>query len=151
MINLTKNGLNNTIREAKSEEAEYIDNKIVEFNKKQVPFTQDQTPVIKNYVIKKNDEIIAGINACIYHWGILYIDVLFVDEQHRRKKLGSQLLEQVEQEAKVMGASLSHLDTFDFQAKDFYLKQGYTVFGVLENCPKGHKRYYLSKTLTTII
>jgi GNAT superfamily N-acetyltransferase len=149
MNNVTKKKvLSNTILEATPEEAEYIDNKIVEFNKKQVPFTQEQTPVFKNYIIKENNEIIAGINTCIYHWGILYIDVLFVDEHHRGKKLGSQLLERVEQEAKAMGASLSHLDTFDFQAKDFYLKQGYTIFGVLENCPKGHQRYYLSKTLT---
>ncbi|PPE03578.1 hypothetical protein HCUR_00960 [Holospora curviuscula] len=25
--------------------------------------------------------------------------------------------------------------TFDFQVKDFYLKQGYEIFGVLEDCP----------------
>jgi len=32
-------------------------------------------------------------------------------------------------------------------SKDFYLKHGYEIFGVLDNCPKGHKRYYLKKTL----
>jgi GNAT superfamily N-acetyltransferase len=137
-----------TIMPATAVEAEFIDNKIVEFNKTQVPFTQKQTPLFKNYVIKDNDSIIAGINACLYHWGILYIDVLFVDEKHRGKQLGRKLLEYVENEAIAMGATLSHLDTFDFQAKDFYLKYGYTIFGVLENCPKNHKRYYLSKPLS---
>lgn len=133
---------------ATSEEAELIDNKIVEFNKDQVPFTQKETPLFRNYVIKEDDKIIAGINACIYHWGILYIDVLFVDENHRGKNLGRQLLEHVENEAKAMGAYLSHLDTFDFQAKDFYLKHGYDIFGTLENCPPNHNRYYLKKELS---
>jgi hypothetical protein len=38
-----------------------------------------------------------------------------------------------------------HLDTFDFQAKDFYVKHGYEVFGVLEDCPEGHVRYFMKK------
>lgn len=135
------------ILEATPDEAEFIDTQIVEFNKAKVPFTQEQTPIFKNYVIKEEGSVIAGINAIIYHWGILYIDVLFVSEQHRRKNLGRTLLQQVENDAKAMGATLSHLDTFDFQANDFYLKNGYQVFGVLENCPAGHKRYYLSKSL----
>jgi hypothetical protein len=29
----------------------------------------------------------------------------------------------------------------DFQAKDFYKKNGYEVFGELDNVPDGHKRY----------
>lgn len=37
---------------------------------------------------------------------------------------------------------LAHLDTFDFQANNFYLKLEYEVFGELENYPPGHKRYY---------
>jgi GNAT superfamily N-acetyltransferase len=146
MSSLTNNKPH-TIVPATAADAEFIDNKIVEFNKNQVPFTQKQTPLFKNYVIKDNDSIIAGINACVYHWGILYIDVLFVDEKYRGQQLGRRLLEYVEDEATAMGATLSHLDTFDFQAKDFYLKQGYKIFGVLENCPKDHERYYLSKPL----
>ena len=35
----------------------------------------------------------------------------------------------------------------NFQAKDFYIKHGYEVFGVLDDCPKGHKRYYMKKVL----
>lgn len=50
-------------------------------------------------------------------------------------------------DAKAMGVKLVHLDTFDFQAKDSYLKHGYKILGVLGDCPKGHKRYYLKKIL----
>ena len=135
------------ILKATQEEAVYIDQQLGAFNGTQVPFTQAQTPMFLNYVIKDKDVIVAGINTCLYHWGMLYISELFVEEAFRGKRLGIQLLDYVEQEAISLGGLLSHCDTFDFQAKDFYLKYGYKIFGVLENCPPGHKRYYLSKAI----
>ena len=132
------------------DESDYISDEIMKFNAIQVPFTQKTTPIFKRYVIKNENEIIAGINAVIYHWGILYIDELFVSESYRHKMLGSHLMERVESEAKEIGATLAHTDTFDFQAKNFYLKHGYEVFGVLEDCPQKHNRYYLKKVLVQI-
>lgn len=129
------------------EESEYISDEIMSFNAHKVPFTQKETPIFKKYVIKNNNTIIAGINTVMYHWGILFIDELFVSESNRQKQFGSYLLKKVEEEAKELGATLSHTDTFDFQAKDFYLKQGYEVFGILENCPPEHCRFYLKKIL----
>lgn len=129
------------------EECEHISDEIMHFNARAVPFTQKETPVFKRYVLKDNNEVIAGINAFIYHWGMLFIDELFVSEAYRHKQLGTYLMNRVEEEAKEIGATLSHTDTFDFQAKDFYLKQGYEIFGVLENCPPNHNRYYLKKKL----
>lgn len=128
-------------------EINFVDDKLGEFNRSQVPATQDPTLIVKNYIIKDKGRIIAGIKSDIYHWGILYIEVLFVDEKYRDQYLGSALLQRVEQEAKAMGATLSHTDTFDFQALNFYLKHGYKIFGILEDCPKDHKRYYLKKIL----
>ncbi len=125
-----------------------VDDKIVAFNKDNVPFTQDNDFISLNFHIKdETGFVIAGINSCLYCWGMLYIDVLFVEESHRRQQYGNFLLNKVECEAKLMGASLSHLDTFDWQAKDFYLKAGYEIFGILDACPPGHKRYYMKKTL----
>lgn len=129
------------------EECELISDKVMHFNASVVPFTQKETPIFKRYVMKDHNEIIAGINAVIYHWGMLFIDEIFVSENYRHQKLGSYLMRKVEQEAIELGATLAHLDTFDFQAKDFYLKQGYEIFGVLENCPPNHSRYYLKKSL----
>lgn len=76
-----------------------------------------------------------------------YLELLFVDEAHRNKGLATILLQRVEKEAKAMGVSLVHTDSYEFQAKDFYLKQGYEVFGVLNDCPQGYTRYYLKKNL----
>ena len=81
----------------------------------------------------------------MYCWNVAYIETLWVDESHRGQGLGAKLLAEVENTAKEKGCYLIHLDTFDFQAKEFYEKQGYVVFGVLEDCPKGHCRYYLKK------
>lgn len=136
------------------EEMEFIDDSLGEFNSKMVPFTQarnekNRPVLLKNYVIKDGDKVIAGIKSEVCLWGILYIERLFVDEAYRNNGLGSLLLNKVECEAKIeVNASLAHTDTFDFQAKDFYLKHGYEVFGVLDDCPPGHKRFYLKKVLS---
>lgn len=101
-----------------------------------------------NYNLQDNGVIIGGIHANLYFLkSIMHVDHLFVDEKYRGQDFGSLLLEKVEEIAKERGATLSHLDTFDFQAKDFYIKHGYEVFGVLDDCPKGHKRYYMKKAL----
>src|SRR5690242_18379401 len=92
---------------ATKEEVEFANNRLGEFNLSLVPATQNPTFVLKNYAIKDKEAIIAAIKAEVYHWGILYIEILFVDENHRRKGLGSTLLKKVEQEAKEMGANLA--------------------------------------------
>jgi GNAT superfamily N-acetyltransferase len=138
---------NFTITPGTEKDAEFIVNSLLAYNHAQVPFTQSPASIPKNYIIKDGDEIIAGLNASIYRWKILFVDMFFVDPHYRGKDLGTTLLKHAEDEARAMGVTLSHLDTFDFQAKDFYIKQGYEVFGVLDDCPKDHKRYYLKKLL----
>jgi GNAT superfamily N-acetyltransferase len=124
-----------------------IDQKLFEFNKLCVPATQKPEVINLNFTIKNGDEVIAGICGDVYIWKILYISVFFIEEDYRHQGLGAILLNKVEEKAKQLGATLAHLDTFDFQAKDFYIKHGYEVFGVLDDCPKGYKRYYMKKVL----
>ena len=131
---------------ATSEEAEMLNDKINAFVASQVSCHGD-TEILKDYVTKENGLIIAGIRSCFYLGECLAINVLFVEESHRLKGLGTLLLNQVEADARAMGAKMSHLDTFNHQAKDFYLKHGYEIFGVLENCPAEHKRYFMKKIL----
>lgn len=144
---MNKNNKNLELIEATKAEADYIDDKITDYCNSKVPFTQKQNIIFLNYVVKDNVIIVAGIKADIYYWNILYIQVLWVDEKYRGQKLGTKLLNRVEQEAKDLGVKLVHLDTFDFQAPEFYLKHGYEIFGTLDDCPKGHKRYYMKKRL----
>lgn len=122
---------------------------ITRYNHSQVPLTQKERFVpIRKKIVDDQGHIIAGCLAEMYCWHIVWVDVLWVDEPYRKQGLGSQLLQAVEDDARRAGCELIHLDTFDFQAKDFYLRHGYEVFGILEDCPKGHCRYNLKKTLT---
>jgi hypothetical protein len=45
------------------------------------------------------------------------------------------------------GAARATLDTFNPGAKVYYLKQGYKVFGALEDYPPGYTKFFLAKTL----
>jgi GNAT superfamily N-acetyltransferase len=91
-------------------------------------------------------EIVGGVVAAIY-WDWLYIDLMWLEEAHRKCGYGSRLLTMVEAEARQRGAKHAYLDTFSFQALDFYKKHGYQVFGKLRDFPPGHQRYFLTKEL----
>lgn len=131
------------------DEQRFVRDKIVEFNAVRVPFTQDVPFVVLAYGINGPENSIAGgIIAVEYCWHCVSIEVLWVDERCRNVGYGTALLRRIEREARERGCALIHLDTFDFQAKDFYVKHGYEVFGVLKDCPPGHERYYLKKDLT---
>ena len=100
------------------------------------------------FVIKdKNETEIGGVLAGIGYWNGLEIKILWVKETHRKKGIGTKLLKYTEKIAKEKGAYISMIDTFDFQAENFYLKNGYNPIGEIKDFPKGHRRIYFSKTL----
>jgi len=149
-LNYSINNISNTpykIYKNTENAFEEVDQKLFDFNKQCLPATQTPEEIRIDYIIRENDNMIAGICAEMYIWKILYIEVLFVDELYRKKGLGSLLLKMVERDAIAMGAKLCHLDTYAFQAKDFYLKNGYEIFGILDDCPEGFERFYLKKDL----
>jgi GNAT superfamily N-acetyltransferase len=134
------------IYESTTEESELLDSKLVDFNRENVPFQQSEDWINVSYVLKDNTgQVMAGINATLYCWNIMYVDILYVDYLQRGKGYGRVLLDKAESKAKSLGGYMSHLDTFDWQAKEFYEHLGYVVFGILENCPRGHNRYYMKK------
>lgn len=135
-------------RECTQSDNEFILNKLVEFNLSQVPaVSESHFRDISRKIVDENGKIVAGIVGKLNAWNCLHIDFLWVDRDHRRDGLGSRILSETEKASKEFGGYLVYLDTFDFQAKDFYLKQGYRIFGTLENCPPGHTKYFLEKSL----
>jgi GNAT superfamily N-acetyltransferase len=80
-------------------------------------------------------------------WRWLHIDLLWVDEGHRRQGVGRSLLHRAEVEALHRGCSHIYLDTVDYQARPFYEAEGYGVFGVQDDYPPGFRRYFLRKTI----
>lgn len=111
---------------------------------------EESAPEDEDFVLKIEDEngtVIAGCVAEIYNWGQIYIDILWVDEKYRRHGLGSLLLREAERRAIARGCRLSHLGTFDFQARPLYEKHGYAVFSVNEDFPAGHTNHGMWKRL----
>ena len=101
-----------------------------------------------DFVIKNEAGVeIAGILAGIGYWNGLDIKILWVAEAYRKTGIGSRILKHVEDSARAKGATVAMLDTFDFQAEGFYLKNGYEVIGEVQNFPPEHRRIYLSKRL----
>ena len=94
----------------------------------------------------KDGNVIAGILGGTY-WGWMYVDILWVHENHRKKGIGSKLLMEAEEEAIRRGCHHVHLDTMSWQAPDFYKKHGYEVIGILPHIPKGNYKYLLQKKL----
>lgn len=123
------------------DEIELIDNALGDYNKTQVEYIPEMDYLPLNFHIKDEmGHIIAGINA-LSCWQMTHISEFYVDKNYRGKGIGTLLINKVENEAKNFGSTMVHTDTFDWQAKDFYLKRGYVVFGALENCPIGHQRF----------
>jgi GNAT superfamily N-acetyltransferase len=136
------------IHESTQEDKISIDNKLVEFNQENVPFQQKDAYMSLSFIMKdENSLVIGGINATLYCWNLMYIDVLYIEGLYRRKGYGKMLVAKAEAKARQNGGYMSHLDTFDWQAKEFYENIGYEVFGILDNCPRGHKRYFMKKNL----
>jgi GNAT superfamily N-acetyltransferase len=99
------------------------------------------------FVIQSPDEEVVGGVIAATHWDWLYIDLMWIQQEFRGHGYGQRLLELVEEKARELGAKNAYLDTFSFQALDFYKKYGYQVFGELKDFPVGHQRYYLTKQL----
>ena len=91
-----------------------------------------------------NDNIIAGLRAHAF-WNAMHIQLLWVADEHRAKNLGSRLLQQAEEYAVENEFGVAYLDTS--QARSFYEKHGYTVFGTIEDQPAGHDLYFMKKRL----
>ncbi|MBP2649528.1 MAG: GCN5-related N-acetyltransferase [Firmicutes bacterium] len=99
------------------------------------------------FVTDENDSKIGGISGET-HGNWLEIDYLWVDEKSRGAKVGSRLVRNVETEAQKRGCSYVFLNTFSFQAKDFYIKLGYKEVFTLEQYPITGKRHYFVKQLS---
>jgi GNAT superfamily N-acetyltransferase len=90
-------------------------------------------------------EVKGGIFA--FSWaGMLFIKWLWIDEAYRRQGHGRALMAAAEAEGRRRGCTAVWLDTFEFQARPFYLKLGYSQFGTLDY-PAGFQRYFLQKAL----
>jgi len=91
-------------------------------------------------------EIVGGLYGNTL-WGWLEISLLWVAESQRGARLGSRIMAAAEQEAIARGCCYAKVETFSFQALEFYRKQGYEVFAELNDFPVEQSLYFLKKRL----
>lgn len=107
-------------------------------------------PCIRHVAVLLTDEggnHVGGLwGKCAYDW--LFIELLAVPTEYRGHSFGKALMEQAERIARANTCIGIWLDTYEFQARGFYEKLGFEVFGTLDDHPAGQKRFFLRKQLT---
>ena len=105
----------------------------------------DNQPV--KFVARDADGNVVGGLLGHTRWRWLYIAKLWIDATVRGQGIGTKLMAAAEELARSRGCTDVSLDTFDFQARPFYERLGYELFGTLEGYPPDSRQYYLRKSL----
>ena len=93
-----------------------------------------------------DDSLIGGaVGSVAYNWYTL--ELLHVQEKYRGMGIASQLIEKIcsyDKEKRLTGVKT---ETWNFQARTFYEKMGFSVYSELKDCPPGTELYFLKKII----
>jgi len=89
---------------------------------------------------------IGGINGRTAR-GLLVVEIFYLPKSLRGSGLGSRVLAMAEEEGRRRGCKQAVLDTMNFQAPEFYKRQGWRVLGKIPCEPPGTVRYIMTKAL----
>ena len=132
---------------------------IIDLNEEQVENIESRLSLFdRNYIsykmngyirigVEADGKLIAGLDACVTAFKILYVSTVFVDEEYRRKGIGTQLIYEMEKRAAAMGVNIIRLDTFNWQGKEFYEALGYERVGHYENAEDNYSEYFFVKRI----
>ncbi|MFS9082764.1 GNAT family N-acetyltransferase [Streptococcus mitis] len=127
-----------------SQKAQEIGNLIRAYNRSKRE--EAESVPLNLYVEDEKGYLLAGLVAETFgNW--LEIEYLFVKEELRGQGIGSKLLQQAESEAKNRNCCFAFVNTYQFQAPDFYQKYGYKEVFALKNYPYIGQRFYYQKDL----
>lgn len=101
------------------------------------------------FLYDDTDTIKGGIKGSNFY-GSLYIDYIYVDPTLRGKGYGRALLEKAESWALDQECTFATLTTMSFEAKDFYLKCGYTIEFEQKGYMQDASMIYLRKNFKTV-
>ncbi|HEV8441815.1 MAG TPA: GNAT family N-acetyltransferase [Methylomirabilota bacterium] len=105
----------------------------------------DYAPVAL-FLKDEHEEVRGGLLGDIWG-GWLRVAILWVAEGLRGHGYGQMLLAAAERRGVERGCRHVYLDTFSFQAPEFYKKLGYEVFAEVPDWPPGQTHYFLRKEL----
>lgn len=106
----------------------------------------DEVDITPLFLTLRNEQnhILGGLVARTW-WQGLEVQYLWVGEDARGQGKGRELMLKAEEVARDRGCRMAYVDTFNFQAKGFYEKLGYSVYGNMEGYLGKHTRFYLQK------
>jgi GNAT superfamily N-acetyltransferase len=100
-----------------------------------------------SFLRNTHGEIVGGSHGWSFA-NYMYVELLWVHENIRRQGCGRRLLLATEHEGVLRGCRYAVLNTFSFQARGFYEKLGYRIFGELDDVIGPHRWYFLRKILS---
>ncbi|HWE06770.1 MAG TPA: GNAT family N-acetyltransferase [Rhizomicrobium sp.] len=100
-----------------------------------------------NVVLRDCEGCMRGGLIASVNFDVMLIEDLFIEEAHRRGGHGAKLVALAEEEGRLRGARRACVSTFSWQARPFYEKLGFRVFGELPYCGGAHVLYWLDKSL----
>lgn len=105
---------------------------------------QTETHAVNLFLREADGGIRGGLVGYVWaEW--LHIEYLWMVEEYRGRALGWQLLVMAEREASRLGARGAFLNTFDFQAPEFYKRLGYEILSAIAGYPPRSTDYHLRK------
>ena len=125
-------------------QTEVVENKLSAFDESYITYKMNGSIQIG---IEEDGKIVAGLDACITAFKILYVSTVFVDDDCRRKGYGKLLIKEMEKRAKEMGVNTIRLDTFSWQGKEFYEALNYEIVGSYENKDDSYAEYFFLKRI----
>ena len=132
------------LENTESQKAQEIGNLIRSYNRSKREAAECEP--LNLYVEDEQGQLLAGLVAETFgNW--LEIEYLFVKEDLRGQGIGSQLLQQAESEAKKRNCRFAFVNTYQFQAPDFYQKYGYKEVFPMKEYPYTGQRHYYQKEL----
>ena len=126
------------------DQVEDIESRLSSFDKDHITYKMDGCIQIG---VEDKGKLIAGLDACITAFKILYVSTVFVDEGCRRKGVGARMIREMERRAAAMGVNTIRLDTFNWQGKEFYEALGYQCVGHYDNTEDGYSEYFFLKRI----
>lgn len=129
------------------EESEYIRRRLIEFNAGFVPENLSSQYEEINLTIKDGDgQVIGGMLATLC-WNWVEVEILWIEKSLRGMGYGTRLLKLIEKIAKEKSFTFIKLNTFSFQAPEFYLRMATTKLQYLKKLHSGVSIITLRKLL----
>jgi GNAT superfamily N-acetyltransferase len=123
---------------------QFLDDRIYEFNCEQTGIEDGR--LFSIFLRGAENEILAGLSG--WTWAqACEIRILWIHSTLRGQGYGRRLMEMAEQEARSRGCKVIYLNSYSFQAPEFYRKLGFEVFARLDDFPPGHYHDHLVKRL----